>query len=101
MARRLAHEHDDPVTRYARDVVEGRVVAGRLVRLAAERHLRDLNDGWQRGLRWNPDAAQHAIDFFRFLRHSKGRWAGSTVELQPGSSSALAACSAGRSGTRT
>lgn len=82
MARRRA-ANADPVTQYALDVVEGRIVAGRLVRLACERHLRDLDTGWQRGLRWDPDAAQHAIDFFRFLKHYKGEWAGQTVRLEP------------------
>src|SRR5690606_15127559 len=43
VARRKAAK--DPVTQYARDVVDGKVVAGRLVRLACERHLRDLERG--------------------------------------------------------
>lgn len=42
----------DPVTQYAQDVTEGREVAGPLVRLACERHLRDLVDGPKRGLAW-------------------------------------------------
>jgi len=33
----------DPVTAYARDIVAGVVPAGRLVRLACQRHLRDLD----------------------------------------------------------
>jgi len=81
VARRRAV--DDPVTKYARDVVDGKVIAGRLARLACERHLRDLETGEERGLFFDVDAAQHAIDFFRFLRHSKGEWAGAVVELQP------------------
>jgi phage terminase large subunit-like protein len=32
----------DPVTRYATDVVAGAIIAGRLVRLACQRHLDDL-----------------------------------------------------------
>lgn len=37
-----------------------------------------------RGLRWDPEAAGHALEFFgRFLRHSKGEWAGCQFELQP------------------
>ena len=72
-----------PVERYAESVVAGKIVACHLVRLACDRHLRDLKTAKMRGLRWDPDAAQHAIDFFRFLRHSKGRWAGSIVELEP------------------
>lgn len=85
MARRRQAkiEHDDPVTRYARDVVEGRIVVGRLVRLACERHLRDLDTGRQRGLKWDPNAAQCIIDFFRFLKHYKGEWAGQTIRLEP------------------
>lgn len=83
MARRKRVEYDDPVTRYARDVVEGRIITGRLVRLACERHLRDLDTGWQRGLKWDPDAARHVIDFFGFLRHSKGEWAGQVLRLEP------------------
>lgn len=85
MARRGAGKSrsTDPVTRYAEDVVEGRIVTGRLVRLACERHLRDLDTGWRRGLKWDPDAAQHVIDFFSFLKHYKGEWAGQTVRLEP------------------
>ncbi|HUT77742.1 MAG TPA: terminase TerL endonuclease subunit [Polyangia bacterium] len=60
----------DPVTSYALDVVAGRVVTGELVRKAAERHLADLADS--RGLRFDPKAAQRAIDFFPMLRHYKG-----------------------------
>ncbi len=81
--RRAPKRPVDPVTQYAVDVLEGRIVAGRLVRLACERHLRDLETGSKRGLKWNPAAAQHAIDFFRYLRHSKGEWAGRVVELEP------------------
>jgi phage terminase large subunit-like protein len=64
----------DPVTQYALDVVAGRIVSGRLVFKACERHLRDLSDGSARGLVWDPVAAQRAIDFFPLLRHYKGRW---------------------------
>ncbi len=73
----------DPATRYATDVVEGRVVAGRLVRLAAQRHLNDLAEGEARGLRFDPDAAQHALDFFGWLRLSEGEWDGKPFVLQP------------------
>ena len=59
------------------------MLANRLVRLACERHLEDLASGAARGLRFDPQAAQHAIDFFGFLRHSKGEWAGQTFALAP------------------
>ena len=74
---------DDPVTAYARSVTEGALPANRLVRLACERHLDDLSTGPGRGLRFDLSAARHAIDFFGFLRHSKGEWAGDTFTLAP------------------
>jgi hypothetical protein len=43
---------DDPTTRWARDVVDGRIVAGELVAHAAERHLRDLRDRDGKDLFW-------------------------------------------------
>jgi phage terminase large subunit-like protein len=70
------------VEAYARAVTANEMVTGRLVRLACERHLRDLADGPARGLRWDRDAAQRAIDFFpAVLRHSKGRLAGQPFTL--------------------
>jgi phage terminase large subunit-like protein len=58
----------DPVTQYAAHVVNGTggpgYIAGRSVRLACERHLRDLEQAEQRGLEWRPKAAQEVIDFF-------------------------------------
>lgn len=53
-----------PVETYARDVVEGRIVAGQLVRLACRRHLDDLAAAVARGLVWDAAAARHALDFF-------------------------------------
>jgi phage terminase large subunit-like protein len=79
---RTARKPKDPVEAYARDVCENRIVTGRLVRLACERHLRDLADGHERGLRWDRDAAERAIGFFpAVLRHSKGQFAGRPFEL--------------------
>jgi phage terminase large subunit-like protein len=51
----------DPITQYAQDVGAGRILAGRLVRLACARHLRDLETP---GLVWNPAEAALALEFF-------------------------------------
>jgi phage terminase large subunit-like protein len=72
-----------PVTTYARGVVGGKIVTGRLVRLACERHLADLKSGGKRGLIWDGAAARHAIAFFGHLRHSTSEWAGEPFALQP------------------
>lgn len=71
------------VTEYARGVVDGEIPAGDLVRLAAERHLSDLDTGHERGLRFDDEAADRAISFFPLLRHSKGEWAGTPFALEP------------------
>ena len=72
-----------PAEKYARDVVAGRILASKWVKLSCARHLRDLTDGAKRGLRFDPVAAQRAIDFFQFLKHSKGKWAGESFSLAP------------------
>lgn len=74
---------DDPTTAYARAVVVGDVVASWLVRLACERHLRDLEHGQERGLWFDRDDAERSVGFFRYVNHSKGEWAGRPVILEP------------------
>jgi phage terminase large subunit-like protein len=54
----------DPTTAYARAVIDGSVVAGRLVRQACRRHLEDVAGQTALGLEWRPAAAKEAIDFF-------------------------------------
>jgi phage terminase large subunit-like protein len=52
----------DRTTAYARDVVAGRIVAGRLVRLACRRHLEDLAHRKDTGLIWDLSEAERIID---------------------------------------
>lgn len=73
-----------PVTRYAQDVVKGRIVAGELVRLACRRHLdwlADVQTGRRRDIRWNRHEAEDAISFFNNLNQYKGRWANQPLVL--------------------
>jgi phage terminase large subunit-like protein len=55
----------DPVTQYARAVVDGQVVAGRAVRLAGARHLRNLDQQRTEAFPYYFDAAaaEHFINF--------------------------------------
>src|ERR1700677_3841947 len=71
------------VEAYARDVIGRRIVVGRLVRLACQRHLDDLAHAGKRGLVWDAAAALHALTFFTHLRHSTGEWAHQPFMLQP------------------
>lgn len=74
----------DRVTAYARAVLSGEIVAGRLVRLACQRHLRDLETGPARGLWFDVEAATEAIEFFEeFLCLAGGDFEGRPFLLQP------------------
>ena len=74
----------DPTSAYARAVVAGRIVAGRMVRQACERHLRDIEEGPERGLCWDPIAANRAIDFFpEMLCLAEGKFADKPFKLEP------------------
>lgn len=68
---------------YVDDVLDGRVVVGNLVRLAIERHQRDIETGAERGLMFDEDEGQFAIDFIELLKHSKGEWADKQFILDP------------------
>jgi phage terminase large subunit-like protein len=71
----------DPITPYAEKVVAGKIVAGRLVRLACRRHLDDYRRGHERGLKFDVKAAHKALDFFpEFLRLSEGEPAGQPAD---------------------
>ena len=73
---------NDLVRGYVEDVEAGRRVAGRWERLAVARHVRDLEAGAGRGLWFDEESGQHVIDFFGFLHHSKGEWAGQVFKLE-------------------
>jgi phage terminase large subunit-like protein len=83
-------------TQYARDVVDGRILVCRWVRLAAQRHLNDLDRDAAGGrYTWNPELetaegkkyrpADRACYFIELLPHIKGDWAarGERIQLQP------------------
>lgn len=71
----------DYTTAYARSVVDGRQPACRYIRLACERHLKDLerDDYW-----FDAKAAQRFFNYSaRFLKHYKGPQRGEPLVLEP------------------
>lgn len=53
---------------------------GELERLAYERHARDLENADELGIWFDAEAAEKAVEFCeRYVRHSKGRWAGQAL----------------------
>lgn len=74
----------DRTSAYARDVVEGRIVAGPHVRNACRRHLLDLERGHERGLEFDEEAAARAFRFFEGrLKLSEGQFEGQPFLLDP------------------
>lgn len=74
----------DQTTQYAIDVVEGKIVAGSLAKLACQRHLDDLENGHERGLTWDVEAAEDAIEFFpTMLTITEGAMEGKPFTLLP------------------
>lgn len=69
---------------YARSVLAGEIVVNRLVRLACERHVRDMATAAARGMRFNADEASETIDFFEeLLRLEDGTEDGMPFVLGP------------------
>lgn len=69
---------DDPVTDYANRVLQGKVTACRWVKLACERHLRDLDSGkWV----WDVGEVKRRIGFFLHLQHFDGKFNGQAFVL--------------------
>jgi phage terminase large subunit-like protein len=67
---------------YIDDVLSGKIVTSKLVKLAIERLQRDLVDGHTRNLRFDPAKGQHIIRFIEdFCHHSQGEWAEQRVTL--------------------
>jgi phage terminase large subunit-like protein len=82
--------HARAATKYARDVVAGRILACKWVRLACERHLTDLERDWD--YRFDASKADRACEFVELLPHVKGKWARDrqTLNLSPWQSFILA-----------
>lgn len=51
------------VDHYITSVLDGSQLVGPWIKKAVERHVRDLQNGHERGLWFDPDAANHVIDF--------------------------------------
>lgn len=72
----------DPVTRYARQVIAGKIIAGPHVRDACRRHLADLEHAPARGFFFDREKVERAIGFFRdVLRLNGGEYEGKPYAL--------------------
>lgn len=80
------HPHVALAERYVDEVLSGKQPAGRMVRLACERHRRDLAKSAKRWpYYFDPDQAEKVCRFLERMPHVKGEWARKkqTVKLEP------------------
>ncbi len=72
------------INKYINDVIADRITVGKYARLRVERHLKDLDNAYSRGLYFDEKAAMKVIRFFDFMKHAKGRnFAGQRFALSP------------------
>ena len=76
-------EKKHPVTQYALDVKNKKILANKWVTLACIRHLADLKTGKKRGIYFDESAANHIISFFEeFLLFYEGSFDGKSFLLE-------------------
>ncbi len=78
-----ARDYTGIAERYARDVVAGKVVACKWVKLACKRHLRDLKRPKKWGYHFDRWHADDVCDFIEKLPHYEGQWKTATISLEP------------------
>lgn len=71
--------------KYIDDVLNGRIRTNKLVKLAVKRHVKDLErfTAEDSPYYFDEKSAKFTIDFFSLLKHTKGKWAGQPVILEP------------------
>lgn len=70
---------DDKYTRYAKNVISGKIVAGELVRLACERYMSYFE---RDDIYFDPEKADKPINFIKHLKHFEGEFKGKPFILQ-------------------
>ncbi|MDO5769446.1 MAG: terminase large subunit [Psychrobacter sp.] len=63
--------------KYARDVVSGKILACKWIKLACERHLEDKKKSRSKDYpyKFDPERAERVAKFIQLLPHTKGKWA--------------------------
>ncbi len=69
--------HVKAAEKYVADVISGKIPSCRWIKLAAERHRRDLTSSMTKGFpyQFDKEKAERACRFIELLPHTKGKWA--------------------------
>jgi phage terminase large subunit-like protein len=71
------------VDQYPRDVLDGKILVNKWIRLACERHFSDLANAKELGFYFDYEEAEFVFDFFGLLNLWEGEWAGEPFILEP------------------
>lgn len=72
-----------PAEQYAADVRSGKIPACKFIRQAVERYYNDLENAVEKGWVFSRAKAERAIRFIEKLPHTKGKWAGTLLKMEP------------------
>ena len=74
----------DRTTKYAKEVLAGNIPSCKLVKLACQRHMDDLKKSKTKAFPYKFDVkeAERTMEFFKLLKHSKGEYAGTPINLE-------------------
>ena len=68
----IVEKKKDPTTKYAIDVLNGDIVTGRYLKLAAKRHLQDIENANEIGYYFDKNAAEHCYGFYDIIHDRSG-----------------------------
>jgi phage terminase large subunit-like protein len=74
---------DDPVTQYAKKVMNGKIIACEATKNACKRHIKDLKRQGTKSFPYvfNQERAERLFRFFSYLKHVEGEVAGRPIKL--------------------
>jgi len=71
------------VEQYVQDVLSGEIVAGKTLKATCERYLRDKAEALDKGFYLDITAGEKPVNYIQKLKHTKDRWAGLPLLLEP------------------
>ena len=78
------YHHIKNADKYRKDVLSGKIPSGIYVRQACQRQTDDLETFKESGtFYFNKDRAENICKFAEKMQHTKGKWAGSNLVLEP------------------
>lgn len=84
MTSKTSRDYLGIARKYAQNVLSGKILACKWVKLACKRQEEDLKKFAKRGLyEWNETEARRVCQFVELLTHTKGELAGQRVVLEP------------------